>query len=160
MRGGWTSSYWKRQVLMFYPLGKDSEKSYGGWHPSPPPSPALYVRGLIFDHSYLYPSKVPVSVPFGFPAVSVWRGVYSVRHFSTSCCYLLIILVCLLFLPCLGEVVRIFFSSHNSWNRTPFCLATLPRLPLPPFSFVIFTADVNCSNIGKILQIWSTFLKK
>ena len=30
---------------MFYPLGKNSEKPYGGWHP-PPPSP-LDVRGLI-----------------------------------------------------------------------------------------------------------------
>ena len=28
---------------MFYPLGKNSEKPKGGWHPPPP----LYVRGLI-----------------------------------------------------------------------------------------------------------------
>ena len=87
VRGGWTNSYWKRQVLMFYPLRKDSEKGYGGGHSPPPP---LYVRGLIFNHSYLDPSKVPVSVPLGFPAVSVWRGVYSVRHSSNSCCHLLI----------------------------------------------------------------------
>ena len=26
---------------MFYPLGKNSEKPYGGWHP-----PTLYVQGL------------------------------------------------------------------------------------------------------------------
>ena len=26
VREGWTNSYWKRQVLMFYPLGKNSEK--------------------------------------------------------------------------------------------------------------------------------------
>ena len=25
-REGWTNSYWKRQVLMFYPLGKNSER--------------------------------------------------------------------------------------------------------------------------------------
>ena len=26
LREGWTNSHWKRQVLMFYPLGKNSEK--------------------------------------------------------------------------------------------------------------------------------------
>ena len=30
VRKGWTNSYWKRQVLMLYPLGKNSEKPYGG----------------------------------------------------------------------------------------------------------------------------------
>ena len=69
---------------------KRFRKKLWGLASFPPPSPALYVQGLIFNHSYLYPSKVPVSVPFGFPAVSVRRGVNSVRHFSTSCCYLLI----------------------------------------------------------------------
>ena len=36
---GWMNSYWKRQVLMFYPLGKNSEKPYGGVAstPSHPP---------------------------------------------------------------------------------------------------------------------------
>ena len=29
VREGWTNSYWKRQVLTFYPLGKNSEKPYG-----------------------------------------------------------------------------------------------------------------------------------
>ena len=45
LREGWTNSYWKRQLLMFYPLGKNSEKPHGGGgiHPSPPP---LDVRGL------------------------------------------------------------------------------------------------------------------
>ena len=110
--------------------------------PPHPPPPALYVRGLKFNHSYLYPSKVPVSVPFGFPAVSVWRGVYSVRCSSNSCCHLLISMF---------AILAMFGGSSpdNSWNLTPFCPATLTRLPLPPFSFVIFTADVNCSNIGK-----------
>ena len=32
------NGYWKRQVLMFYPLEKkNSEKTYGGWHFRPPP---------------------------------------------------------------------------------------------------------------------------
>ena len=38
----WMNSYWKRQVLMFYPLGKNSKKpssGAGGCHP--PPSPQL-----------------------------------------------------------------------------------------------------------------------
>ena len=30
VREGWTKSYWKRQVLMFYPLEKNSEEPYGG----------------------------------------------------------------------------------------------------------------------------------
>ena len=38
---GWMNSYWKCQVLMFYPLGKNSEKPYRGGSP-------LYVRGLIY----------------------------------------------------------------------------------------------------------------
>ena len=29
VREGWMNSYWKRQVLMFYPLAKNSEKPYG-----------------------------------------------------------------------------------------------------------------------------------
>ena len=42
----WMNSYWKRQVLMFYPLGKNSKKpsrGAGGCHPPPPNSPTLYV---------------------------------------------------------------------------------------------------------------------
>ena len=37
LREGCTNSYWKRQVLMFYPLGKNSEKPYEGVasHPHP-----------------------------------------------------------------------------------------------------------------------------
>ena len=48
LREIWANSYWKRQVLMFYPLGKDSEKPKGDGIPHPPlsPSPPLYVRGL------------------------------------------------------------------------------------------------------------------
>ena len=29
LREGWTKSYWKRQVLMFYPPGEKTEKPYG-----------------------------------------------------------------------------------------------------------------------------------
>ena len=35
LREGWANSYWKRQVLIFYPLGKISEGLMGwGWHPT------------------------------------------------------------------------------------------------------------------------------
>ena len=44
VREGWTNSYWKRQVLMFYPLGRKLRKTLWGWDPLPPPS--LCVRGL------------------------------------------------------------------------------------------------------------------
>ena len=45
---GWMNSYWKRQVLMFYPLGKKLKKpsrGAGKCHTPPPPphSPTLYV---------------------------------------------------------------------------------------------------------------------
>ena len=39
----WKNSYWKRQEQMFYPLGKNLEKPYGGWYPSPPPPPPNFV---------------------------------------------------------------------------------------------------------------------
>ena len=38
LREVWANSYWKRQVLMFFPLGKNSEKPLGRWHPPRPPS--------------------------------------------------------------------------------------------------------------------------
>ena len=47
VREGWKNSYWKRQALMFYPLGENSEKLYGGGggevgiHP-----PSFYFWGL------------------------------------------------------------------------------------------------------------------
>ena len=38
VREGWTKSYWKREVPMFYPLEKNSKKPSGGDnHPHPPP---------------------------------------------------------------------------------------------------------------------------
>ena len=40
VRKGWMNSYWKRQVMMFYFLRKNSEKPYGRW------MPPLYVPGL------------------------------------------------------------------------------------------------------------------
>ena len=43
VREGWTNRYWKRQVLMFYPLGKKTQRNPGGIHPLPSP---LYVQRL------------------------------------------------------------------------------------------------------------------
>ena len=42
VREGWMNSYWKRQVLMFYPLGENSQKPYWG-HPPPLPPPCIRV---------------------------------------------------------------------------------------------------------------------
>ena len=43
LREGLTNSYWKRQVLVFHPLGKKLRKTLGRWHPPtsrpPPPLP-------------------------------------------------------------------------------------------------------------------------
>ena len=51
LREGWTNSYWKRQVLMFYPLGKNSEKPYGGVAstPSHPPCTSEGKKKIIFS---------------------------------------------------------------------------------------------------------------
>ena len=53
VRKGWTNSYWKRRLLMFYPLGKKLRKTLGEggshWHQpptSPLPPPPLDVQGL------------------------------------------------------------------------------------------------------------------
>ena len=42
VREGWTNGYWKRQVLRFYPLQKNSEKPYVGV--LPPPFPLVHPR--------------------------------------------------------------------------------------------------------------------
>ena len=55
VREGWTNSYSKRQVLMFYPLGKDSEKPYGGGGGLASTSPS-HVRGLNVRLLPTYPS--------------------------------------------------------------------------------------------------------
>ena len=48
LRKGWTNSYWKRQVFMFYPLRKNSEKPYGGEGGGVASTPLLVrPRGLI-----------------------------------------------------------------------------------------------------------------
>ena len=46
-REGWTNSYWKHQVMMFYPLGNKTQKNLrgGGVASTLPP---LYVRGLTY----------------------------------------------------------------------------------------------------------------
>ena len=48
VREGWRNSYWKRQVLMSYPLGKKLRKTLvgggGGGAPPGPPPPQLTVR--------------------------------------------------------------------------------------------------------------------
>ena len=45
VRKGWTTSHWKSQVLMFYPLGKKKlRKTLEWWHPTSPPPPAPLVR--------------------------------------------------------------------------------------------------------------------
>ena len=55
LREGWTNSHWKRHVLMFYPLGKNSEKPYGGWHPPlPPPHVPPRVKSWIGDIQVYY----------------------------------------------------------------------------------------------------------
>ena len=67
LREGWTNSYWKRQVLMFYPLGKNWEKPYraggggkggGIHHPHP-----LYVRGFIQELVFRIPMQWEPRIP-------------------------------------------------------------------------------------------------
>ena len=39
VRDRWTNSYWERQVLIFYPLGKKLRKTFEGMASNPPPPP-------------------------------------------------------------------------------------------------------------------------
>ena len=45
---GWTNSYWKRPVPMFYPLRENSAKPLGGWHPPPLARPRVKVTHSSF----------------------------------------------------------------------------------------------------------------
>ena len=44
VRKGWTTSHWKRQVLMFYPLGKKTLKNLRGVASNSPPPPLVRPR--------------------------------------------------------------------------------------------------------------------
>ena len=61
VREGWTNSYWKRQVLTFYPLGKtNSGKPYGGgggWELALPPFTSegwFSWRGIFSDMDWYF----------------------------------------------------------------------------------------------------------
>ena len=54
VRERWTNIYWKRQVLMFYPLGKHWEKLYAGVASTAPAPNPLYVRGSNFNTEISY----------------------------------------------------------------------------------------------------------
>ena len=129
VRGGWTSSYWKRQVLMFYPLGKDSEKGYGSWHP--PPSPPCTSEGqyLITLNSIQVKSPSPYhwgSRQFQYEGVFILSDILQIAVVIRW-------LVCLLFLLCLGEVVRIFFLPIIHEILRHFVLLRYPAFRYPPF---------------------------
>ena len=51
LREVWANSYWKRQVLMFYPLGKDSQKPKEDGIP-PPPAPRCTSEGSKFARRF------------------------------------------------------------------------------------------------------------
>ena len=52
VREGWANSYWKHQVLIFYPLGKNSENLKGnGIHPPPLPLYVARVK-IIYNHAW------------------------------------------------------------------------------------------------------------
>ena len=61
VREGWMNSYWKRQVLMFYPQGKTQENLMGR-HPQPPP-PRL-VRPSVKSQFYFNSDKEVVTEGF------------------------------------------------------------------------------------------------
>ena len=87
VRKGWTNSYWKRQVLMFYPLEKNSKKPYGGWHPPPLPPP-LYVRGLPWGSTWSMKVDCSISVYFFFfngdGPLTPWRNSWRARRGNLS----------------------------------------------------------------------------
>ena len=65
VREGWMNSCWKRQVLMFYPLRKNLEKPYRGWHPPQfPPPPLVRPRVTWLTSSTGRLCKVMVAISF------------------------------------------------------------------------------------------------
>ena len=82
---GWMNSYWKCQVLMFYPLGKNSEKPYrGGIHTPPPP---VRPRVNILNVGYSQAHEVKVSSWELFQ--NMGREANDNKHYSTLCCHFL-----------------------------------------------------------------------
>ena len=72
VREWWTNSCWKRQVLMFYPLGKNP---YGGGHPTSPPPlvrPRLKKQTLLNSFCLNLMIKCPKENVENFPRKSFW----------------------------------------------------------------------------------------
>ena len=76
LREGWANSYWKRQVLIFYPLGKISEGLMGwGWHPTSLP---LLVRPRVkksFSRivgAWYWKSAILSTAPWSYQREDIW----------------------------------------------------------------------------------------
>ena len=92
VRKGWTNSYWKRQVLMFYPLGKTQKNLCGGSIHRHPPLVRPWVKpcragletgrvkyrlgGLDFVLSFLFPL---FCVLCGVIFNSVFKSIFSIN---------------------------------------------------------------------------------
>ena len=79
LRERWTNSCWKRQVLMFYPLGKNSEKTLGGGGWMPPP---CLVRPRVNYLPYLKHSVVGCPSPYTLRYTCTVLLVFSVTPFK------------------------------------------------------------------------------
>ena len=76
LREGWANSYWKRQVLIYYPLGKISEGLMGwGWHPTSLP---LLVRPRVkksFSRivgAWYWKSAILSTAPWSYQPEDIW----------------------------------------------------------------------------------------
>ena len=73
---GWTNRYWKHQVLMFYPLGKKTQKNLRGvasTPPPPPPKPVVRVRVNAYRASFRLDPSVNIDRKLIF-VLTVSRG--------------------------------------------------------------------------------------
>ena len=100
VRKGWTverTSYWKYQGLMFYPLGENSEKPWGGGIHAPPPSlvhprvKVVRIWQIISEKSYILELKWNANKPYIFNSRDKWMNkqipntsIYS--KVSSQCC--------------------------------------------------------------------------
>ena len=82
---GWTNSYWKHQVLTFYPLGENSEKPYRVASAPPPPPPRtseVKWYNLTFDSEDDY--RTGLRNVRHYEPLSYW-GHFKDDHIPTTC---------------------------------------------------------------------------
>ena len=84
-REGWTNSYWKHQVLMFYLLGENSEKPYGVASTPPPPNLARPRLNDTTPYFWLWGWLPHRFTKRHYQPLSYWGKHFKDDHIPTTC---------------------------------------------------------------------------